>query len=118
MSEVGEKVKKYRKEKNLSQNALAKKAGIAQSALSAIESNVKNPSAVTVELLARALGCTTAELLGEDPGEDAITPAERQLIIAYRSLNSQGREYIRQQLDIATRLYSGKHAILPSVENE
>jgi transcriptional regulator with XRE-family HTH domain len=118
MSEVGENVKKYRKEKNLSQNALAKKAGIAQSALSAIESNVKNPSSVTVELLAHALGCTTAELLGEDPGEDAITPAERQLIRVYRSLNAQGREYIRQQLTIASALYSGDSADLPNVESK
>ena len=117
MSRVGENIKRIRGEKNFSQNALAKKAGIAQSALSAIESSVKNPSSVTVELIAHALDCTAAELLGEDPPDDALTPAERRLILAYRSLNSQGREYIRQQMDIAQRLYTGESADLPNVEN-
>ena len=117
MSRVGENIKRIREEKKFSQNALAKKAGVAQSALSAIESNVKNPSSVTLELLARALDCTTAELLGEDPGDDAISPAERRMILAYRSLNSQGREYIRQQMDIAQRLYTGEPADLSDVEN-
>lgn len=117
MSRVGENIKRIRKEKNFSQNAMAKKAGIAQSALSAIENNVKNPSSVTLELLAGALECTVAELIGESPTDDALTPAERQMILVYRTLTAQGREYIRQQLDIARRLYSGNGADLSRVEN-
>lgn len=117
MSEVGRKVKKLRMKKNISQNRLAKMAGISQPALSAIESGATNPSSITVELLANALECTVAELLSDDKSDDAITPAERRLILIYRTLNSQGREYIRQQMDIAQRLYTGESASLPNVEN-
>ncbi len=110
MSEVGPNVKAMRLKKNISQNRLAKLAGISQSALSTIESSVKNPSSVTVELLAQALGCTTAELLGEAPDQDAFTPAEQSLVMTYRALTPQGQEYVRQQLAIARQLYSGEPA--------
>ncbi len=108
MSETGKKVREIRLRRGISQNRLAKSAGISQSALSAIESNVKNPSAVTVELLATALGVTTAELLGEDVDDNVISASERQLILTWRALNPQGREYIRQQLAIAYQLYAGE----------
>ena len=117
MSRVGENVKRIREEKKFSQNALAKKAGIAQSALSAIENNVKNPSSVTLELIAGALECSISELIGEGFADDAITPAERRLILVYRTLTAQGREYIRQQFAIASALYTGEPADLPNVEN-
>ena len=108
MSETGRKVREIRLRRGISQNRLAKSAGISQSALSAIESNVKNPSAVTVELLAGALGCTVSELIGESGPSDAYSAAERQLIVDYRSLSPQGKEYIRQQMAIARQLYSGE----------
>lgn len=108
MSDIGDNIRKKRKEKNFSQNQLAKKAGVSQSALSAIEKDVQNPSSQTVSLIAEALGCSLAELLGEEADEDVITPAERQLILVYRALNAQGKEYIRQQFAIAKQLYAGE----------
>lgn len=117
MSEIGAKVKRKRQKLGLSQNKLAKLAGISQAALSNIESNVKNPSAVTVELLANALGCTTAELIGESD-ENGYSRAEREMIRVYRSLNKQGKEYIRQQFAIAGQLYAGEPVSVPSVVNE
>ena len=110
MSNVGPNIKKIRGIKKLSQNRLAKLAGISQPALSAIESGSANPSAGTVELLAGALGCTVSELIGETPSGDAYSAAERQLVREYRTLNPQGREYIRQQMTIALQLYSGESA--------
>lgn len=65
--EIGARIKEIRKKRGLTQVQLAKKAGISQSALSDIESQVssKRPSATTIQLLASALGCTVAELMGE-----------------------------------------------------
>ena len=65
--EIGVRIKEIRKKRGLTQVQLAKKAGISQSALSDIESQVssKRPSATTIQLLASALGCTVAELMGE-----------------------------------------------------
>ena len=117
MSICGENIKRIRQFKRISQNKLAKEAGIAQSALSAIESSVKNPSIETVQMIAGALGVSISELLGEAVPADSYTTEERRMIDQYRALNSQGREYIRQQLHIATQLYQGENTDLPIMEN-
>ena len=115
MSQVGDNIKALRIRAGLSQNKLARLAGISQPALSAIEKDVKNPSSTTLGMLASALHVTVAELIGEvDDG--VLSAEERQLIRAYRTLTSQGREYIRQQFYVATQLYAGD-AQIPDVEN-
>lgn len=62
---VGDRIAEMRKKKGLSQRALAKSCGVSQPTISAIESSTKAPSTVTVSLVASALGCTVAELMGE-----------------------------------------------------
>lgn len=116
MSVCGDNIRRIRLEKHISQNKLAKESGIAQSALSAIESSVKNPSIETIQLIAKSLNVTISELLGESTGQDSLTAQERQLLIDYRSLTPQGQEYIRQQLYMAKRVYSGESG-LSGVEN-
>ena len=63
---LGTKIRELRKQKKLTQTALAKKAGISQSALSDIESQTKSPSVDTISLLASALEVTVSQLMGED----------------------------------------------------
>lgn len=65
---IGDKIKYLRQRKSLSQYALAKKAGIAQSTLSYIEKNAKQPRFDTLQALCAALDVTIFELLiyGED----------------------------------------------------
>lgn len=76
--EIGARIKEIRKKRGLTQVQLAKKAGVSQSALSDIESQVssKRPSATTIQLLASALGCTVAELMGETVETRKPTDAE------------------------------------------
>lgn len=62
-SDVGKRIKEIRLSMNLSQNALAKRAGIGQSTLSAIESTTKSPNTETVRLIANALGVQVSDLL-------------------------------------------------------
>lgn len=50
------RVKKYRKQKNLSQMALAKKIGVARQTINLIENNKYNPSLELCLNLAHALG--------------------------------------------------------------
>lgn len=116
MSQVGDNIKALRIRAGLSQNKLARLAGISQPALSAIEKDVKNPSSTTLGMLASALHVTVAELIGETES-GAYSAEERQLIEQYRTLNAQGREYIRQQLGIAMQIYQGKNIGVPVVEN-
>jgi len=61
---VGEKIKAWRKKKNLTQDALTKKANIPYTTLAKIESDViQNPSLQTITKIAEGLGITLDDLI-------------------------------------------------------
>lgn len=64
-------VRQVRQRVGISQKDLARKVGITQAFLSEVETGTKSPSLLTAAKLARALGCTIDELLGEtkDPNQ-------------------------------------------------
>lgn len=98
MNNVGQIVKKKREQAGLSQNMLAKKAGISQASLNALESRTNNPSVETVFLLAAALECTVSELLGEKPVDAAfLTPKQQLLIDLFQQLNDNGKDFLLSQ---------------------
>lgn len=113
--EVGKKIRQRRKLLHMSQIELSRLTGIAQSSISAIESSVNNPSSATLVLIAEALDCSLAELLGGAPDVGQITPDEARLLDMYRQLNSDGKDYIRQQFAIASHIYK-QSGIVSSVE--
>lgn len=63
MTHIGEKIVKKRKAMGLTQNELAKKAGIAQSTLSNIEKGKQRPQFDTMSAICRVLGLSLLELL-------------------------------------------------------
>lgn len=61
---IGEKIKAWRKKKNLTQDALTKKADIPYTTLAKIESDViRNPSLQTITKIANGLGITLDDLV-------------------------------------------------------
>lgn len=62
---VGERIKKFRKQKGLTQVKLAEKAGISRSYLADVESDRYNPSLTTLMDLAQALNVTASCFLDE-----------------------------------------------------
>lgn len=62
-------VRQVRQRVGISQKDLARKVGITQAFLSEVETGNKSPSLLTAAKLARALGCTIDELLGEKEDE-------------------------------------------------
>ena len=62
---VGENLRRIRNARKLSQEMLARKSTVSQSAISAIEREEKAPTASTLTLLAKALGCAPSDLLEE-----------------------------------------------------
>ncbi len=61
---IGDKIKLWRKKKDLTQDALAKKADIPYTTLAKIESDViENPSLQTITKIARGLGVSLDELV-------------------------------------------------------
>ena len=60
---LGEKIRELRKEKGLSQEELAFRAGIHRNYLGGIERGERNPALDNIAAIARALGVDTSELL-------------------------------------------------------
>lgn len=61
---IGDNIRKFRKKKNLSQDNLARLAGIPYTTLTKIESNVvKKPSVQNVAKIAKALAVSIERLL-------------------------------------------------------
>jgi len=56
-------MKRLRKERGLSQEALADAAGLDRTYISGIERKVKNPTITVVDRIAVALGCLLGDLL-------------------------------------------------------
>ena len=70
ISEVfAEKLKAYRKEKNLTQEELFEKSDVAINTIRSYEQGKGNPTLNTIALLANALGVTIGQLCGEDKPE-------------------------------------------------
>lgn len=108
MSVVGDNIKKRRKALKLSQKQLAKLADVSQAGISDIENGGKTrtPYTDTILKIARALGCTVADLTGETEISegDGLSWTERKIISDFRALNSIGKEkvlsYIADLLDM------------------
>lgn len=65
MFNIGEKIKRCRKRKNMSQQEFAEFLGISQNYLSEIENGVHIPSLKKISQLAEKMNTTVAKLLGD-----------------------------------------------------
>lgn len=68
--DIGERIKLLREKIGMSQAELAKKANIAQSSISYIESGGKSPSLETLECICNGLGISLSELLYDEDKAD------------------------------------------------
>jgi transcriptional regulator with XRE-family HTH domain len=122
-----ERLKECRVKAGYTQKYIALTVGVAMPTVSQWESGIKSPSVENLIRLADLYGVTVDHLLGRDtPGSrpaaaisaPRVDPAEARLLAVYRSLNSQGKEYIRQQFAIAGQLYAGEPVSVPGVANQ
>ncbi|KEZ50990.1 helix-turn-helix domain-containing protein [Metabacillus indicus] len=68
---IGERIRKYRKERGLSLSELADRAGVAKSYLSSIERNLQsNPSVQFLEKVSSVLGVSMNTLILEDQSQN------------------------------------------------
>jgi len=65
-STFGLQIKTLREKARISQNQLARRSGISQSAISSIESTTKSPSIDTALAIAKALGTTLPAILANE----------------------------------------------------
>jgi transcriptional regulator with XRE-family HTH domain len=80
---LGDRIRKRREQLSMSQYELARRAGIAQPTISALERGRKADVTSTVlKRLAEALSCTTDYLVGMYEKEDELQPATTALVSA------------------------------------
>lgn len=75
---IGNKIKKLREEKRLTQQELAEEMGLAQSTIAMIESGKKEGSTKTLKKLADFFNISIDYLLSEDEEQDKINEYEEQ----------------------------------------
>ena len=92
----GERLRKLRKERHLTQEELSKKTGIAKQTISNTETDRSYPESETIRLLANVLQVSTSELLGEDLllSDQKLTPREFAMITEFRKLNPAGQKQL------------------------
>lgn len=76
---IGQRIKTRRLELGMNQTTLASVAGLSQSIISHYESEIAEPTAKTVIVLARALKVSTDWLLGVDEKEPYAIPQNNDL---------------------------------------
>lgn len=90
----GERLTTARKRKGYTQEQLAKEIGVAKSTITGYEKNNREPDALKIHALAKALEVSGDELLGIEPKQNVIlaeTAAEEAILINYRKLNREGQ---------------------------
>lgn len=98
---TGERLRKIRKAKKLTQTQLAEMAGIKQETISAIENGRNLPTMASVRLLANALNCQISDLMeGDDEKTEqknkSLTHDELRLLNLYGLLNESGKQFLMQ----------------------
>lgn len=109
--EIGNRIKKLRKELHITQTDIKNKCGISSGNLSNIERGNILPSASALISLSDILGCTTDYILKGDLATPS-TPTtfdseEDQIMNMYRQLSDNDKEEIYMLLAIKTRKNNG-----------
>lgn len=67
---VGINTRRFRKERGLSQEALAFECGLHRTYISGVERGIRNPTVVILDQIATALGIPACRLLAEGTNDD------------------------------------------------
>ena len=116
---IGDRIAERRRALGMTQEELALRMGYkSKAAISKIETNVNDITQSTVVRFAEVLNTTIAYLMGWDASSASteLTSDEISLLQDYRSLDSHGREYIRQTMAMAKQSYSQKNDAVSNME--
>ncbi|TEB04783.1 HTH-type transcriptional regulator PuuR [Pelotomaculum schinkii] len=90
--DIGQRIKTTREHQGISMNALSKKSGAAQSAISEIESGKRQPTFEVLEKIVFGLGLTLSEFFADPPAE--LQPDLRQMVDVAQKLTPLQRELL------------------------
>ena len=93
---LGEQIRMRLKKKGISQNELARKAGISSSGMSTIINGAYDPRLGNLQMIASALDCTVGDLLDEkekDTPKDALI---EQIMLTAQRLSPERRRQLEE----------------------
>lgn len=93
--EIGNRIRKYREENNMTQKQLAERIGVSNSRVSNWEQGLNRPDADILAAVCVALDVSPSLLLGIRVTGDELTEQERRVLRAYRE-----KEDMRQAVHI------------------
>lgn len=93
--EIGNRIRKYREARGISQIQLAERLGISNSRVSNWEQGINRPDADILAEMCRVLEVSPSELLDVHLSTDELDEKEKQVIKAYRS-----KPELQQAVDI------------------
>lgn len=83
--EIGNRIRKYREDRGLTQKQFADKIGVSNSRVSNWEQGINRPDADILADICIALNVSPSELLDIRLSSDELNDRERKIIIAYRA---------------------------------
>lgn len=114
MDDVGSRIKKERKARNLTQAQVGTAVGINQTSVKDIElGNTKSPAAITLVRMAKLFDVDPEWLLTGKGARNPVatfTTEEVELLLLFRDLTPEGRAYL---LGRAKTLHVGEHTPAP-----
>lgn len=93
--EIGNRIRKYREERNMTQKQLAERIGVSNSRVSNWEQGLNRPDADILAAVCVALDVSPSLLLGIRVTGDDLTEQERRVLKAYRE-----KDDVRQAVHI------------------
>lgn len=93
--EIGNKIRKYRKESGLTQEQLAEKINATKSRISNWEQGINRPDADIIGNICHALNVSPSDLLDVHLTDDELNVHEKKVIKAYRA-----KKDLQQAVDI------------------
>jgi len=110
---TGERIKIRRKELFLSAEELAAQVGVSPATIYRYEKgDIEKVPGDFLLKVGKALRTSPSYLMGwenvpEQSIQTELSRDEKTIVESYRSVTEQGKEYIRQQVHVATQLYAG-----------
>lgn len=93
--EIGNRIRKYRKESGLTQEQLAERINVTKNRVSNWEQGINRPDADIIGNICRALNVSPSDLLDVHLTDDELNAHEKKVIKAYRT-----KEDLQQAVDI------------------
>lgn len=113
------RLKEFRKARQLTTRQVGDMIGKSDRTISAWENGRGQPDADNLLALCKIYGISNlSELVGDEVKSVSLSQDEAQLLSYYRELNTQGKQYIMQTIEMAKQVYKKINGNFSNMEND